>query len=345
MVSIPRPEVYLLRQAVFHISLLRFLAMRRRDFDVVLFHQMSAPWLIPVRLMRQALNLKLPLLVMDTRTLSMVPDQRMDIKARLRKGLYGFTEWMANMWADGRLAITGRMADSIGIPPGKLWGVWPSGVDLESVSSARARRIWPQAGEAVCLIYIGVLHRERNLMTLSRAVEQANSEGMSFRLLMAGDGTERTALEQYASGTKGRVRVVRSVPRSKVVELLAEAHVGVLPFPDEEKFRVSSPIKLFEYMGAGLAILATRVACHVDVAGGDSFVFWADTADVAGLLSALRRVWVGRDLLNSMGSRAAVAAESWTWKKSAEKLRFALEEGMRRSCSPMLEVDGIHAHR
>ena len=45
----------------------------------------------------------------------------------------------------------------------------------------------------------------------------------------------------------------RLYPHDQIPEVLARAHVGVLPFPDEEKFRVSSPIKLFEYMAAGTA--------------------------------------------------------------------------------------------
>ena len=102
----------------------------------------------------------------------------------------------------------------------------------------------------------------------------------------------------------------------------------MLPFPDEEKFRVSSPIKLFEYMAAGLPILATRIVCHTDVIGNGAYVFWAEQTDAAGLLAALRLVWLSREVLSTMGAQAAVAAQAWTWHTSAQKLKLAIEHGL-----------------
>jgi glycosyltransferase involved in cell wall biosynthesis len=123
--------------------------------------------------------------------------------------------------------------------------------------------------------------------------------------------------------------VVPPVSHQEIPGLLVQAHIGALPFPDEAKFQVSSPIKLFEYMGAGLPILATRIACHTDVIDGGEYVFWADDSDMEGLLAALRSAWHSRDQLGSMGHRAAAAARKWTWAESAHKLEAALRHGMR----------------
>ena len=109
--------------------------------------------------------------------------------------------------------------------------------------------------------------------------------------------------------------------------MLASAHVGALPFPDEEKYRVSSPIKLFEYMGAGMPILATRIVCHTDVIGAGDYVFWAEDAGVDGLLNALRQVWQKRSSLAVMGEKSLGAASDWTYKASAGRLNNALQHG------------------
>jgi glycosyltransferase involved in cell wall biosynthesis len=185
-----------------------------------------------------------------------------------------------------------------------------------------------------------VLHYERNLLTLSRAVEHANRENMAFRLSLVGDGTERSDLEYFASQTDNRVEIVEPIPHEQVWEVLARAHVGVLPFPDEEKFRVSSPIKLFEYMAAGLPILATRIVCHTDVVARGNYAFWAEDAGELGLLRALRCAWDSRQKLEEKGLEAAAAAENWTWRKSAEKLSRALEYGLETvgRGSPQSEV-------
>lgn len=333
--GIPKSDTYLLRQFSFHLQFLRFLIAQWSSVDVVLFHSMSAPWVWPLWLARQMWRQQRPLLVMDTRTVPMAPPENETQRDRMRRHYHVLMEHLANHWADGRLAITPHMAGAVGIPPAKLWGVWPSGVNLDRLAAAGVARRWPVPGEPIHLVYIGVLHYERNLLTFSRAVEQANAEGMHFGFSMVGDGTQRAELEQFAAQTAGRVRVIPPVPHDQVGSVLAAAHVGVLPFPDEEKFRVSSPIKLFEYMAAGLPILATRITCHTDVIGAGSYVIWAEQGDVAGLLDALRQVWAQRAALSQLGKQATGAARDWTWQASARKLKDSLEEGLTRVIQPV----------
>ncbi len=87
------------------------------------------------------------------------------------------------------------------------------------------------------MIYHGTLHYERNLITLCYATTHANLEGMFFELSLVGDGTGRVELEDFAAQSKGRIRVVPLVKYENIPDLLAKSHIGVLPFPDEEKFR------------------------------------------------------------------------------------------------------------
>ncbi len=331
IISIPRPEIYLLRQLIFHVQVLVYILQRLDTFDVIMFHSMSAPWLLPLRIVRRMKKRQLPALVMDTRTLEMMHEDKQSWKDRIRRSYHIFIEKRSNHWADGRLAITQRMAEAVGIPQEKLWGVWPSGVDQDLFSSSQMTRKWPLAGEVIHLVYIGVLNYERNLMILSRAVEKANAEGMRFTLALVGEGTERADLEIFANQTNGRICVSLPVPHLQVPDVLAQAHIGVLPFPDEEKFRVSSPIKLFEYMAAGLPILATRITCHTDVVGNGDFTFWAEHSDEKSFVSALRLIWDNSDHLSKMGCQSAIAAQEWTWRESAKKLRAALETGLEKS--------------
>jgi glycosyltransferase involved in cell wall biosynthesis len=249
-------------------------------------------------------------------------------KEKVRKEAYRLETIMSNHYSDGRLAITQRMAVAVHIPPEKLWGIWPSGAEIENFSKAGLSRIWPSTTDAIRMIYHGTLHYERNLITLCHAMARANLEGMIFELSMVGDGTARVELEDFAAQSKGRIRVVSLVKYENIPDLLAKSNVGVLPFPDEEKFRVSSPIKLFEYMAAGLPILATRIVCHTDVIGNGDYVIWAEDSSEQALFESLCHVWRLRNELSQMGNRAAVAAEKWSWKASADKLNSALEIGI-----------------
>lgn len=324
---IAKPEVYLFGQVLFHMRLLRLFLKQRATIDVILFHQMSAPWLLPLRFVRGLINRERPLLVMDTRTL---PMSTATSKDRLRALFYRLMNRLANRYADGQTAITQRMAKTVGIPSQQLWGTWPSGVDTARFAAAQIVRRWPVEGEPIHLVYIGHLGRERNLMSLCRAMEKGNSEGMAFVLSLVGDSKdpEQLGLEKFARQTKGRVRLIPPVAHDQVPNLLAQAHVGVLPFPDKEIFRVSSPIKLFEYMSAGLPVLATRIVSHTDVLGSGEYAFWAKDGSVEGLLAAMRLIWRGSSSLERMGRQAAIAAQAWTWQESATKLKNALENGI-----------------
>jgi glycosyltransferase involved in cell wall biosynthesis len=189
------------------------------------------------------------------------------------------------------------------------------------------------AGEPIHLIYIGSLLHVRNLFPLCQAVERSNIEGMKFRLSLVGDGEARHDLENFALHTDGRIRVWQPVSHDQVPKILGQAHVGVTsPFyPNREIFQASSPIKLFEYMAAGLPILATRMACISDVVKNGDYTFWVGQADVVEFLEALCIIWKSQSTLSKMGAKAADAASFWTWRKSAMALRTALEYGLAKS--------------
>jgi glycosyltransferase involved in cell wall biosynthesis len=322
---VPRPHIYLIRQLVYHARILRLVASEWSGLDAILFHQMSALWLLPLRLPRRLAGRRSPLLLMDTRT---VPMELLTRKDRLRAWFYGVVHGLANRGADGQTAITQRMAEAVRIPPERLWGIWPSGVNLDKFAAPQMTRHWPSEAGPVRLVYLGALYQGRNLLSLCQAVEKANAAGMAFALSFVGKGPEHMTLSRFARETAGRIRVLPAVPHDEVPRLLAQHHVGVLPFPDEAKFRVSSPVKLFEYMAAGLAILATEVVCHTDVVKEGKYAIWAEDASVEGLFAALQLIWDVRASLSSMGCEAAIAAQACTWQESARKLSDALNRGL-----------------
>ncbi len=148
---------------------------------------------------------------------------------------------------------------------------------------------------------------------------------MKFTLTIVGSGDQQAELEALASTTNGVVIVKPSVPHHEVWKVLADAHIGVLPFPDQLKFRVSSPIKLFEYMAAGMPIMATHIVCHTDVVGDGKFAFWAYGSDQEAFIDVLRRIWAARSSLPESGNHAVNAVDRWTWEASTAKLAAALE--------------------
>lgn len=327
---ISRPDIYLLRQIFFHWRVAKRLYQQVEDIDILLFHELSAPWLSLFLLFLKFTGKKRPLFVMDTRTLPMEAEDKASWKERLRGAFSLQMNKLANGVFDGRTAITNRMAESLHIPREKLWGVWPSGVQLEIFSNTAQRRNSLQSEEPIHIIYIGSVYHERNLLTLAEAVTQANAKEHVFTLSIVGDGNARSVLENYSQEKGKHIHIYPPVPHEEIPGWLSKAHIGTLPFPDEEKFRVSSPIKLFEYLAVGLPVLATKIACHTDVIENNDVAFWAESADQEGLFNALQKVKENRAKLAEMSRNATGLAQKWTWQSSADKLKHALEDGIRR---------------
>jgi glycosyltransferase involved in cell wall biosynthesis len=267
---------------------------------------------------------------MDTRDLDA---REGTLRNRLRRWFFRAAHWLANRFADGQTAITMRMAELVGIPDSQLWGIWPSGVQLDQFTAAQDGRRWPKDGEPIQLIYIGKMRVGCNLLALCQAVERANLDGMVFVLSLIGEGPERSELEEIAQGAAGRICVRPAIPHDQIPQMLRQVHVGVTALfsPDDRLFAASSPIKLFEYMAAGLPILSTRSACHTEVVGAGTYAFWAESPSQEEILGALRAVWRARAELSEKGRQAAASARNWTWEAAGSKLSAALEYGLMQS--------------
>ena len=151
---LPKPGRYLIGTVLFHLSVLRLIIKHFDEIDVLLFHQMSAIWLLPLKFLRAVMGRSYPKLVMDTRDL---PTTESGFKNRLRSAYFSLVHWFANHAADGQTAITRRMVELVSIPADNLWGIWPSGVEVARFADAEDGRVWPQADQPIRLCYIGSL--------------------------------------------------------------------------------------------------------------------------------------------------------------------------------------------
>lgn len=321
---LPWPKRYILGPLIYHLNVILFLLRRWRQVDVILFHDISAIWLFPLRGLRALLGQSRPLFVMDVRDLV---DYAPTMRIRIRLWFFHKIIFpLANYLTDSQTAITPRMADMVGIAPTQRLGYWPSGVDPKKFATAWQQREWPTPGAPIELIYIGNMLAKRNLVPLSHAVIRATQAGMNLRLNLYGGGPAQRALAEVAAQSNGVVHVHPPVPHQQVPELLAMAHVGVtsLPSTDDIKYQASSPVKLFEYMAAGMPMLSTKNVCHTEVVGDGAYVFWTESPSEDDLYRALETLWQHHAQLAHLGAQANAMAERWSWAAAARKLSDAL---------------------
>ena len=324
-----KPEIFFIQQLLYHWKIWRWILGSKKNSAIVLFHEMSAGWMLLFQWLNRHFGKRDFSFVMDTRTLPMEPEGNLPLRTKLRRKYTTISSLRGAAWFDGRMVITPAMGEVMGIPAEKLWATWSSGVDPDLFADCAKHRQFPRLTEPIVLIYIGCMHVERNLLTMSEAVVRANEEQRRFKLILVGEGNDEERLSAFAKENPDSIEFHGSVPSSEIPNWLAKSHIGILPFPDEEKFRVSSPLKLFEYLASGMPVMATHIRCHTDVMPEDAlYVFWVYGSDTVALKKALEDIQEKKNDLAAIAQASGEDIDRWTWQHSAQQVAAGILQHM-----------------
>ena len=137
---------------------------------------------------------------------------------------------------------------------------YPNGIDLDRFSNANGEEIRRRYGleDSKVVIYIGTLDKLRQLNVLIHAFSKVKKGKGNVKLLMVGDGTDKSNLEELANdiGIKEDIIFTGQVYFDEVQNFIAIADVGVSPVPPLDFYKLSSPIKMFEYLAFGKPVVA-----------------------------------------------------------------------------------------
>jgi glycosyltransferase involved in cell wall biosynthesis len=212
-------------------------------------------------------------------------------------------------------------------PVSRLDSIAPAGADDVTTGSA-----------SLDVAYLGLLEEPRGVATLIRAVALAREARVPVRLSLLGDGRERQRFEGLAEALGLGHDVVRFhgfVPYAQAVRRLEMAHVGAIPHRADESWNTTIPNKLFDYMAAGVSVLASDsppVARVVRETGCGEIFRSGDPEDAARAISRLADA--ERRRCFAAAGRAAIR-ERYHWGHDAARLRhvFGEMEHRRVSCA------------
>jgi glycosyltransferase involved in cell wall biosynthesis len=113
--------------------------------------------------------------------------------------------------------------------------------------------------ETVGVVFVGSFYHWHGVELLIDAFAMAREHVEGLRLCLIGDGLTRPACEAKVRhlGIAGAVEFTGWISREHVLEYLADADIGVAPYLMLETFYFD-PVKVIEYMAAGLAVIASR---------------------------------------------------------------------------------------
>ncbi|MEA1957381.1 MAG: glycosyltransferase, partial [Euryarchaeota archaeon] len=110
------------------------------------------------------------------------------------------------------------------------------------------------------ILYTGTMDKMRQLNIIIYAFSKVREHKDNVKLLLVGDGNDRSNLEELVSthGTQNDVIFTGQVPYFDVPYFIAAADVCLCPVPPLSIYKVSSPTKMFEYMVMGKPVVANE---------------------------------------------------------------------------------------
>jgi len=202
--------------------------------------------------------------------------------------------------------------------------------DPPSQAAARAALGWP--GDAFIVGYVGRLHTMnmgKGVDTLVTALAPLTDPPVTLALV---GGPAATAAELCAAwvrlgGGRARFLAAGQIAPERVPLYLAACDVCTLPLPATEHFaRHASPLKLFEYMAARRAIVASDLPSFAEIVTDGESALLVPPTDAAALAAAVRRLAHDPALRDRLAATAAALVyENYTWEARAARIVQTIE--------------------
>ena len=189
--------------------------------------------------------------------------------------------------------------------------VTPNGVNTRRITPGHRPVTAPGPEAPVTVGFVGTLKPWHGTDLLLRALARTRE---NLRLDICGTGPQQEELEQLAAelGIAQRVRFRGAVAPEQVPAVLHEIDIAAAPYPAGEHY--FSPLKVYEYLAAGLPTIASRIGTiPALLEDGQLGVLVApgDVVDLARSLDELAADTAHRARLGADAREAAVREHDW----------------------------------
>ena len=224
-------------------------------------------------------------------------------------------EWFAGILLDRIVAVTPTIAGRF--PPKKTWLVqnYPRLGELVSDKSE------PVSVRKPVIVYIGGITETRGARTMVEAISLV-PEKYKAKLFLAGnmDSESLFAGLQKLPGWNC-VEYLGWQSREQVAGLLGTAKVGMVSLHPTANHIHSQPIKLFEYMSAGLPVIASDFPLWRKIVDGCHCGLLVDPMDPSAISKAICTLLDNPEEASRMGENGKKACRDiYNWNHEAEQL-------------------------
>ena len=247
-----------------------------------------------------------------------------------------FAEWLNLRLADGVIVVSKVLKKYYmdwGISGDKITVVMNGArIDLFKPMKPSVRLVAEHGLDHKTVIgFIGSFHVWHGMEGLIRLVKDTLDRYPDVVFFFIGKGPKKDSLEKRLAEEVdcGRVVFKGYVPYHRIPEILNVMDIVLAPYPKLDFFYYS-PIKLFEYMAAGKAVVSTRIGQIAEIIthGQDGMLF--DPDDEGMLHQTVHRLIENPELRRRLGRQARHRIEQMcTWDHSADKVIRVLKDAVQ----------------
>jgi glycosyltransferase involved in cell wall biosynthesis len=304
----------------FNLSVLQ--AITTTQADVVVLHQeFQVPVAIVAAAIMRCFRRPVPVVV-DIRTLPVHASR--SIAQRIRWLRFRLSVKMASSLLAGVTAITPAMTDFLveknWLHEKSVLGHWSSGVAPELAYAP----LPPEMAQVLASlprpvgVYLGVLAENRGL---DKLIQAAECPGFCGSLVIVGSGPIESHLRLMRGANRRNVLLTGRLPQEQAWSVLSRCDYGICLLPDLLWWRVSSPLKILEYLAAGLPILASSPV-HDSLLGDYEGALLVPDSEPTTICEATGRMLAVRP---DDAQRKAIL-KRYSWRMIAEDCAAALEK-------------------
>lgn len=208
-------------------------------------------------------------------------------------------------------------------------------------NAADPDRFYPEGGKVTAhdpeksefvVGFSGSLKPWHGIDHLLRAFRRLHRSRPQYRLLIVGDGPMRAELERDVrrNGLRMAVTFTGAVEIDDVAANLRRMDVAVAPYPRLPGFYFS-PLKLFEYMAAGVPIVASDIGQISEVLEHRRTALLHRPGAVIELAASIEELRRKPELARKLGQQARLLARRrFTWRRNAERIIAMIRTDVKR---------------
>src|SRR5690606_16985319 len=172
------------------------------------------------------------------------------------------------------------------------------------------------------VVYVGNIAEIRGIVQMVRAMELIRERAPKLRMSIAGAFSDPSLQDRVASMPGWQsVDFLGWQPREGIAELLRGAVAGLVVLHPTRSYMEAYPVKLFEYMAAGIPVIASDFPLWREIVGSARCGLLVNPLDPEQIAEATLWLLEHEKEARAMGVSGAEAVRStFNWDKEAEKL-------------------------